>query len=979
MASGQHLSKELYDLIKSIGETRSKQEEDKIIQMDQQLLKSKISEKNIPPKKMKEYLIRAIYIEMLGHDASFAHIHAVNLAQDKTLSIKKIGYLAASLFLGPEDNLLILLVATLQRDLTSKNELEVMTALNTLTKILCPFIINAITDPVCKLLNHTNDTIRKKAVMVLHKIIKIAPTAIPDLNDKMKRALCDKDPSVMAASLNIFYDVIKQTPNKYKDLTSSFVVILKQVIEHKLSRDYDYHRIPAPWIQIKLLQILALLGANDQKTSEQIYEIVSMTMKRADDTGINIGFAITYQCVKTIASIYPNSYLLEAASNSLARFLSAEHQSNNNLKFLGINALISIVSINPKYAIEHQLVVVDCLESKDETLKRETLDLLHKMTNTGNVETIVDKLLHHLKLASDPIFKKELVNKITSLAERFAPSQEWYINTMSIILEFGSEYVDNTILNNMLKLIEENFSMNPSFGEFLIYTYLEQVKRETLSDVLAKIISWVFGEIGSKLYKEQPEWVQELSDRLLGILEYSFDDDDSTKGWILSALSKLAAIPGNGKRDEILAKFNKYSNSKYVDIQNRAIEYRVLSKYGSSSDVEVDTSLSFLINFVEEARRKGARPYDPSRRTAALIAGAGLVSGGSEKEGGELKFTPYSQDQAKARKDPNSEQTGLKVSSSKWTAQGYQEEKRDLGFTSKPMSLTSQHSKSISSKDVQEGKLGFKDDKKIFQSGGSFTSTYHQPDPREEEKKKMASALFSGLGGSNPFGIPAKTTTPTDPFKQTFQPTQKPVPTSTTQSFNPFGTTNKPPTTTTQKPSSSTANINLLDLDFNAPSTTTTTTSSTTTTTTNTSTTSPFNKGSVTGADLLGGFGFGPSQPTQTFTPTPSYSGKYQPYNIDVEQYEELWNQLSGELGENVPSSIRNVQDFNKLLQKMNIAFISESEGEVLSACKKADSGETILLYSRVQANGVLEMQYKAAQKATLLAFSAHIKEAIKS
>lgn len=75
------------------------------------------------------------------------------------------------------------------------------------------------------------------------------------------------------------------------------MLILKQVIEHKLTRDYDYHRMPAPWVQIKILQILAMFGANDLRTSEQIYEVLNMTLKRSDDTGINIGNAVTYQCV----------------------------------------------------------------------------------------------------------------------------------------------------------------------------------------------------------------------------------------------------------------------------------------------------------------------------------------------------------------------------------------------------------------------------------------------------------------------------------------------------------------------------------------------------------------------------------------------------------------------------------------------------------------------------------------------------------
>ena len=85
-------------------------------------------------------------------------------------------------------------------------------------------------------------------------------------------------------------------------------------------------------------------------------------MKRAEDGSNNIAFAVCFQCVKTICNIYPNKSLIEEAANALRKYLES---FNSNAKYMGIKGLSYIYKQDPKLVENYQLIIVDCLESKD--------------------------------------------------------------------------------------------------------------------------------------------------------------------------------------------------------------------------------------------------------------------------------------------------------------------------------------------------------------------------------------------------------------------------------------------------------------------------------------------------------------------------------------------------------------------------------------------------------------------------------------
>ena len=117
-------------------------------------------------------------------------------------------------------------------------------------------MVPAVSGEVTKLVNHDSETVRKKAIIALHRFHQLAPETVTreDLIEKLRKVLCDKDPSVMGSGLNVIEALAAEDATAFKDLIPSLVSILKQIGEHRLPSDFDYHRVPAPWIQLKLVR-----------------------------------------------------------------------------------------------------------------------------------------------------------------------------------------------------------------------------------------------------------------------------------------------------------------------------------------------------------------------------------------------------------------------------------------------------------------------------------------------------------------------------------------------------------------------------------------------------------------------------------------------------------------------------------------------------------------------------------------------------
>ncbi|XP_027426566.1 AP-4 complex subunit epsilon-1 isoform X3 [Zalophus californianus] len=720
---------------------------------------------------MKECMVRLIYCEMLGYDASFGYIHAIKLAQQGNLLEKRVGYLAVSLFLHENHELLLLLVNTVVKDLQSTNLVEVCMALTIVSQIFPREMIPAVLPLIEDKLQHSKEIIRRKAVLALYKFHLIAPNQVQHIHIKFRKALCDRDVGVMAASLHIYFRMIKENPSGYKDLTGSFVTILKQVVGGKLPVDFNYHSVPAPWLQIQLLRILGLLGKDDQRTSELMYDVLDESLRRAE-LNHNVTYAILFECVHTVYSIYPKSELLEKAAKCIGKFVLSP---KINLKYLGLKALTYVIQQDPTLALQHQMTIIECLDHPDPIIKRETLELLYRITNAQNITVIVQKMLEYLHQSKEEYIIVNLVGKIAELAEKYAPDNAWFIQTMNAVFSVGGDVMHPDIPNNFMRLLAEGFDDETEDQQLRLYavqSYLTLLDVENVfyPQKFLQVMSWVLGEYYYLLDKDTPEEVLTKLYKLLMNASVSSE----TKAWLIAAVTKLTSQAHSSNIVERL--IQEFTISLDTCMRQHAFELKHLRENvelmksllpvdKSCEDMVVDASLSFLDGFVAEELSQGAAPYKPHHQRQEEKLSQEKV----------LNFEPYglsfSSSGFTGRQSPagislgsdisgNSAETGLKETNGLklegikklWGKEGYLPKKE--GKTGDETEAPPVPQESIIMETVDQTLIKKDQCQVLTQS------------KEEKEKQLLASSLFVGLGSESTVNLLGKADTVSHKFRR---------------------------------------------------------------------------------------------------------------------------------------------------------------------------------------------------------------------
>ncbi|KAI0564069.1 Adaptin [Gracilaria domingensis] len=315
---------------------------------------------------------------MMGYSVGFASFHVVEVMSSPDFFSKRIGYLAASQSFSPTTDVLLLTTNQFKKDMTSIKMQDCSQALTCLSKLVTEELGRDLENDVSLLLNSPRPYIRKKALLVLYRLIMVHPDTLPVVSARFKERLKDKDPSVVCAAVTVTCELARAAPRSFLSLAP----VLYQLL---LSKD------SSNWMLIKIVKLMGVLTPLEPRLGKKLVEPLTTLMRSTRAK------SLLYECCSTVTLgllAYPEA--VELCAQRLGEFMNDRDQ---NLKYLGLQSMRKLIQEQPQVAVEHRDNIIDCLDDEDIGIRMRALDLVSEFISKRTLRDVSRIILRKLRNA----------------------------------------------------------------------------------------------------------------------------------------------------------------------------------------------------------------------------------------------------------------------------------------------------------------------------------------------------------------------------------------------------------------------------------------------------------------------------------------------------------------------------------------------------------------------------------------------------
>ncbi|CAM8916118.1 unnamed protein product [Rhodiola kirilowii] len=607
----------LRDMIRSIRACKTAAEERAVVRKECAAIRTSINEND--PDYRHRNLAKLMFIHMLGYPTHFGQMECLKLIASAGFPEKRIGYLGLMLLLDERQEVLMLVTNSLKQDLNHSNQYIVGLALCALGNICSAEMARDLAPEVERLLQFRDPNIRKKAALCAIRIIKKVPDLAENFINPAASLLKEKHHGVLITGVQLCTDLCKVSPEALEHFrnkcTDPLVKVLKDVVNSPYAPEYDIAGITDPFLHIRLLKLLRVLGEGDADASDSMNDILAQVATKTESNK-NAGNAILYQCVETIMSIEDNSGLRVLAINILGRFLS---NRDNNIRYVALNMLMKAISVDAQAVQRHRVTILECVKDSDISIRKRALELVYLLVNETNVKQLTKELIDYLEV-SDQDFKGDLSAKICSIVERFSPEKNWYIDQMLKVLSEAGSFVKDEVWHGLIVVISNATDLHGYTVRSLYRAFHSSVEQESL----VRVAIWCIGEYADLLINNSgmlagEESLDVSASDAIDVVEIAMKhhtSDITTKAMALVALLKLSGrFPSHSQRiKDIIV---QCKGSLLLELQQRAIEFNsIIDKHQN-----IRSTLLERMPVLDEATYSGRR--------AGSLPPAVSISGGS--------------------------------------------------------------------------------------------------------------------------------------------------------------------------------------------------------------------------------------------------------------------------------------------------------------------------------------------------------------